>query len=197
MSKELPEMIKKLRAEKQISQQKLADMLFVDRSTVASWETGRRVPDAITLSKLADCLGTDIRLLIGTSSKDSYSANVIVVDDEKIILNGSLFTLQKAMPDINIRGFVKPSSALAYANSTRVDLAFVDIELGSVSGLDLCRELLAANPGTNVVFLTAHIDYSFDAWNTGACGFLLKPLTVEKIRELLEHLRLPFAADME
>ena len=197
MQKELPEMIKKLRAEKQISQQKLADMLFVDRSTVASWETGRRVPDAITLSKLADCLGTDIRLLIGTSSKDAFSANVIVIDDEKIILNGSLFTLQKAMPDTNIRGFIKPSAALAYANNNRVDLAFVDIELGSVNGLDLCRELLAANPGTNVVFLTAHIDYSFDAWNTGACGFLLKPLTVEKVRDLLAHLRLPFAADME
>ena len=36
--------------------------------------------------------------------------------------------------------------------------------MGKTSGLDLCRTLLAINPRTNVVYLTAHIEYSFDAW---------------------------------
>ena len=45
------------------------------------------------------------------------------------------------------------------------------------------------NPMTNVAFLTSYRDYSFDAWETGACGFLLKPLTQEAVSHQLSVLR--------
>ncbi|MBR5162984.1 MAG: response regulator, partial [Schwartzia sp.] len=63
---------------------------------------------------------------------------------------------------------------------------------GKTSGMDLCRALLALNPRTNVVFLTAHSEYAFDAWSTGASGFLLKPITPEAVQAHLENLRNPF-----
>ena len=56
---------------------------------------------------------------------------------------------------------------------------------------DLCRELLIINPQMNIIFLTAHTDYSIDAWNTGACGFLLKPIGPENIKKQLKFLRYP------
>ena len=68
----------------------------------------------------------------------------------------------------------------------------MDIELRNTNGLDLCRALLEINPRTNVVFLTAYTDYSLDAWNTGASGFMLKPITPEGVTEQLEKLRYPF-----
>ena len=46
-------------------------------------------------------------------------------------------------------------------------------------------------PHTNVVFLTAYAEYSFDAWDTGACGFLLKPLSAQSVRGQLGRLRYP------
>jgi two-component SAPR family response regulator len=95
------------------------------------------------------------------------------------------------MPDASIVGFTKPSEALEFSRNNNVALAFLDIELGKSSGLDLCRKLLDINPLTNVVFLTAYIDYSFDAWDTGACGFLMKPLTVESVQKQLTRLRHP------
>ena len=70
-------------------------------------------------------------------------------------------------------------------------LAFLDIELGRTSGLDLCRELLEIRPHTNVIYLTAYREYAFDAWKTGACGFLLKPLETETVRAQLSRLRYP------
>lgn len=191
MSLEFSEILKQLRAEKRLSQKELADLLFVDRSTVASWETGRRVPDAVMLTKIATCFGTDVRVLLGDAAKESRIPNVMLVDDEKIILNGSRSVLEKAMPNATIQCFLKPSAALAYARENCVDLAFLDIEMGSVSGMDLCRALLEINPNMNVVFLTAYKEYSFPAWNTGACGFLTKPLTAQKIQEQLSHLRFP------
>lgn len=191
MSLEFSEILKQLRTEKRISQKKLAELLYIDRSTVASWETGRRTPDTVMLTKIAACLDTDVRVLIGTAAKASRVPNVMLVDDEKIILTGSRSALEKAMPNATVQCFLKPSAALAYARENHVDLAFVDIEMGSVSGLDLCRTLLEINPSMNVVFLTAHTEYSFPAWNTGACGFLTKPLTAQKIQEQLTHLRFP------
>ena len=64
--------------------------------------------------------------------------------------------------------------------------------MGTISGLDVCRKLLEINQRTNVVYLTAYRDYSFDAWDTGACGFLLKPIKPEDVKKLLAKLRYPF-----
>ena len=89
-------------------------------------------------------------------------------------------------------GFTKPAEAIEFARHNQIALAFLDIEMGSVSGLDVCRELLSIFPRTNVIYLTAYPSYSLDAWETGACGFMLKPITPEGIREQLENLRYPF-----
>ena len=191
MGKALGEKIKHYRKEKDYSQQQLADVLGVDRSTVTSWENDRRQPDAYTLSGIADALGVSLLFLIGLKELPDKPLNVILVDDEKIILKGGLLILKEALPDANITGFNKPSEAISYARENEISIAFLDINIGNSSGLDLCRELLAINPRTNVIFLTAHMEYSFDAWSTGACGFLLKPLCVEDIKEQLEKLRYP------
>ncbi len=96
------------------------------------------------------------------------------------------------MPNAIITGFTRPSEAIEYAKTNRIALAFLDIELGKTNGLDLCRTLLEINPRTNVVYLTAYIEYAFDAWNTGASGFTLKPITAQGVRAQLKNLRYPF-----
>ena len=72
----------------------------------------------------------------------------------------------------------------------RIDLAILDIELGQASGLDLCRALLEINPSTKVVYLTAYPGYSLNAWDTDASGFIVKPLTPERIHRLLKKLHI-------
>ncbi|MBQ9438263.1 MAG: response regulator, partial [Lachnospiraceae bacterium] len=117
--------------------------------------------------------------------------------DTKIILKGGIPVLEEALPDANVCGFVRPSEAVAYAKANRIHLAFLDIELGKTSGLELCRTLLEINPCTNVVYLTAYVGYAFDAWSTGACGFMRKPLTIEGVRDQLKKLRYPiYGGDM-
>lgn len=100
--------------------------------------------------------------------------------------------MEDAMPNATVVGFTRPIEAVEYAKGNRVALAFLDIELGKMSGLDLCRTLLDINPRTNVVFLTAYAEYSLDAWSTGASGFMVKPITPKGVREQLERLRYPF-----
>lgn len=187
------ENLRRFRRAKGLSQQKLAEQIYVTRSTVARWESGTRLPDAMIISRLAQCLDTDVNTLITAALENDDIPNVIMVDDRKIFLAGALPILEEVMPNAIITGFTRPSEAIEYAKTNSVALAFLDIEMGKTNGLDLCRKLLTINPRTNVVYLTAYTEYAFDAWSTGASGFTLKPITAEGVRVQLKNLRYPFS----
>ena len=191
MSRDFGNIFRKLRIQKGLSQLQIAQILFVDRSTISSWETGRRTPDTLMISRICECLEVDMSVLLGKQSDQDDKPVVIMVDDEKIILSGNMPVLERSIPEATIVGFTRPAEAKEFARNNHVSLAFVDIELGRQSGLDLCRSLLEIDPLINVVFLTAYMDYSFDAWETGASGFLIKPLPEDAVARQLTRLRHP------
>ena len=180
------------RKQKGLSQQELADSLPVSRSSVANWEADRRLPNATIIAKIAEILDIDVAELLDSANEVNVHPVVIIVDDNKIILTGGTPIIEKALPNATVMGFIKPSQAVAYAKENRVALAFLDIELGLSNGIDLCKELLAINPRMNVVFLTAYPEYSIEAWNTEASGFMVKPISLEGVKEQLKKLRHPF-----
>ena len=184
--------LKKLRTEKGLSQRELAEQLYVTRTSVNRWECGNRLPDAEMITRLSEVLDVDVNILLNAAAQSDENPIVIIVDDNKVVINGGLPIIEEVIPNAIVTGFTKPSEAVEYAKANRVALAFLDIEMGSVSGLDVCRELIKANPRTNVIYLTAYSEYSIDAWKTGASGFMLKPITPEGILEQLSVLRYPF-----
>ena len=192
MNQTFPTTLKKLRTKKGLSQQELANKMFVARSTIARWESGSRLPDAMMIRRLAEILGVAVDFLMSAAAQSDECPNVIMVDDRKVVLTGGLPILEEALPNANITGFTNTKEAIEYAKRNNVSLAFLDIEIRNMSGLDLCKILLEINPRTNVIFLTAYSDYSLDAWGTGASGFMLKPITAEGVKEQLNNLRYPF-----
>ncbi len=186
------ETLKKIRTERGLSQTQLVKQLFVNQSTVARWESGNRLPDVAMITHISKVLDTDVSTLLLAAVRSEESPHIIIVDDEKAILTDSLTVLDEVMPDATIRGFIWPQQAIEYAKLNQIALAVLDIELGASSGLDLCQTLLDINPRTNVVYLTAFPDYALPAWESKACGFMVKPLTPEKVRGQLEKLRYPF-----
>ena len=187
------ETLRNLRTKKGLSQNQLARLMFVNNTTISKWENGIHLPDVAMITRLARVLEVDVGTLFSTASKSDESPKIIMVEDNKPILNYNLKILEEVVPNAMIVGFNKPKMAVEYAKANRIDLVILDIELGTASGLDLCRSLLEINPCTNVVYLTAYPDYALDAWDTGACGFLVKPLTSESVRRKLKMLRFPFA----
>ena len=185
--------LKKLRKGKGLSQVQLGNQMFVSNSTITRWENGSRLPDAATITRLARVLGVDTIMLLSTAAESDESPNIIIVDDNKVIISESMFVLEEVLPNAIIAGFNWPQEAIEYAKANRIDLAILDIEMGTASGLDLCRALLEINPCTNVVYLTAYPDYALNAWDTDACGFMVKPLTPEGVRKQLKKLRYPFS----
>lgn len=62
--KQLGSNLKEIRNDSDISQQVLAESLNVDRSCVSRWETGKSVPDAIEITRIADALNVPINRLL-------------------------------------------------------------------------------------------------------------------------------------
>ena len=193
MNSEFAGTIRKLREEKGLSQKQLGQKLYVNHSTVARWENASRLPDAMMILRLAQCLDVDVSKLFRLAARSEENPNVIIVDDSKIVLSDGLAVLGEVIPNATITGFIWPLEAIEYAKKNPVALAVLDIELGTASGLDLCHTLIEINPCTNIVFLTAYADYSLDAWKTEASGFMLKPMTAEGVKEQLKKLRYPFS----
>ncbi len=191
MANHFGETLCRLRVEKGLSQQQMANRLHVTRSAVANWETGHRLPNAAMITQIVRVLNADAALLLAAADESHDVPNVLLVDDSPIALEGGLPVVREALPGANVVGLASPAEAVRYFKGNQVVLALLDIKLGRANGLDLCQELLQIRPNANVAFITAYPEYSLDAWGTDACGFILKPLEVEAVRKLIPKLRHP------
>lgn len=191
MANHFGETLCRLRVEKGLSQQQMANRLHVTRSAVANWETGHRLPNAAMITQIVRVLNADASLLLAAADESHDAPNVLLVDDSPIALEGGLPVVREALPGANVVGLASPAEAVRYFKGNQVVLALLDIKLGRTNGLDLCQELLQIRPNANVAFITAYPEYSLDAWGTDACGFILKPLEVEAVRKLIPKLRYP------
>src|SRR3546814_3682249 len=61
------------------------------------------------------------------------------------------------------------------------DVAFLDIRMPGLTGLEVASAAADASPRTQVVFVTAYDQYAIDAFDNGAVDYLLKPVTREQI----------------
>jgi len=194
MSTLLADTLRKLRTEKGLTQTQLANLMYVNKATISKWESGTRVPDVPMITRLAGILAVDVGTLLAGAVRTDEFPNLVIVDDNRAVLSYNLLILKETVPDAIITGFNWPQQAIEYARTNRIDLAFLDIEMGTASGLDLCSTLIEINPCTKVIYLTAYPEYSLNAWDTDASGFLVKPLTPESIRRQLKKLHIPFSA---
>lgn len=65
--KEIGGNIKKFREEKNMSQARLASLLWIDRTSLSKYEIGMRTPDIFTLCRMADVFGVSLDVLVGRS----------------------------------------------------------------------------------------------------------------------------------
>ena len=145
MSQTFSKTLKKLRTERGLSQQALANNMFVTRPTIARWESGTRLPDAMMIKRLAEILGVDVNFLLSAAAQSDECPNVIIVDDRKVVLSGGIKVLEEVIPNATVTGFSDTEEAIEYAKKNNIALAFLDIEIRNMSGLDLCKILLDIN----------------------------------------------------
>ena len=117
---------------------------------------------------------------------------ILAVDDEKLMLERLVRCITEAVPQAEVVSFQKATECLAYAMKEQVDVAFLDIRMRMMDGMELARQIKLLQPKINIIFTTGYSDYIYDAVSEIRCsGYVLKPVTTEQIRRELDNLRHP------
>jgi two-component system LytT family response regulator len=120
----------------------------------------------------------------------SYSYKAVIVDDEEKSRQTLKGLIGRYCPEVNViaeAGSVEEAKQVLTAHSP--DLVFLDIRLPDGTGCDLLEEL----PGRNfdVIFTTAHDEYSLKAFQYAALHYLLKPVSYIQLREAIARMKPP------
>lgn len=118
--------------------------------------------------------------------------NLIAVDDERLALENLISKLRKIQPLAVIRGFQHPQVALTeIQNGFQPDVAFLDVEMYGMNGIELALRFKKAFPKINLIFVTGFSEYASEAFALRASGYITKPVSIERLQEELENLRHP------
>lgn len=113
----------------------------------------------------------------------------LAVDDEHLQLSKLVSTILEAAPNNIVYAFSSSLEAMKKAEEEHIDVAFLDIEMGAISGVQLAKRLKEINPEINIIFVTGYTEFALDAMALHASGYLTKPVTAEKIKLELDDLR--------
>lgn len=117
---------------------------------------------------------------------------VLLVDDEELQLIRLTDAVKNVLPEeTDFLRYTNPVLAWKENKETPIDIAFLDIEMPVLGGIELAKRLKRVHPQVNVIFVTAYSEYALDAYQIHASGYVTKPVNVAKIKQEVEGLRYP------
>ena len=112
---------------------------------------------------------------------------VICVDDEPLAVEYTLGQCAQ-LPEVDeAKGFTDAQSALDWLRNHPAELALLDINMPEPDGITLAARIKELYPQTAIVFLTAYKEYAFDAYAVHPAGYLLKPVSLERLASELRY----------
>jgi DNA-binding LytR/AlgR family response regulator len=116
----------------------------------------------------------------------------LIAEDEPLLREQLKRRLAEAWPELRIVAEAgNGADAVAAFDEAPCDVAFLDIRMPGMTGLDVAR---AINGRAHVVFVTAYDEYAIAAFEEGAVDYLLKPVTPERIEKVVARLEARLAA---
>ena len=120
----------------------------------------------------------------------------VIAEDEALLRAALLSALAKAWPDLEIVAECEDGgSALEAIATHQPDVAFLDIRMPGLTGLEVAAAAVSASPRTQVVFVTAYDQYAIDAFDKGAVDYLLKPIQPERLAQTVQRVQARLVAD--
>lgn len=107
----------------------------------------------------------------------------ILVDDEQPALDILNIMLEKTGQVTVIKSFLSSADALLCIKSIRPDVAFLDIEMPEITGLQLAEKILDIDSHIEIVFVTAYDKYALEAFRVNALDYILKPISLDNVKQ--------------
>jgi DNA-binding LytR/AlgR family response regulator len=118
--------------------------------------------------------------------------SALIAEDEPLLREQLKRRIGEAWPELVIAFEAQSGSeAIAAFDANPTDVAFLDIRMPGLSGLDVAR---AIGGRAHVVFVTAYDEYAIAAFEEGAVDYLLKPVTAERMAKVVARLKTRLAA---
>ena len=116
---------------------------------------------------------------------------ILCLDDEQLALQMLEMCVKKVKPDAEVLAFDDQDDLLEEAEKNGCDVAFLDIHMRGMNGVEVAKRLKQSNPKMNIIFVTGFSEYKADAMDMRASGYIMKPVTKEEVARELEELRFP------
>lgn len=114
----------------------------------------------------------------------------VVAEDESLLREALLEQLNKAWPNLEIVAACDDgASALEAIVENQPDVAFLDIRMPGLTGIEIAEAMKLSSPHTQIVFVTAYDQYAIDAFDKGAVDYLLKPVTYDRLSATVQRLQ--------
>ena len=116
--------------------------------------------------------------------------SAVIAEDEKLLREELAALLGRAWPELSIVAQCDDgASALEAIAEHKPEVAFLDIRMPGLNGMEVAAAAAQASPATQVVFVTAYDQYAIDAFQRGAVDYLLKPIAPERLAATVQRLR--------
>lgn len=114
----------------------------------------------------------------------------VVAEDEALLRQSLLDALAQVWPELEVISACDDGgSALEAIALHQPDVAFLDIRMPGLSGLEVAEAMVQASPKTQIVFVTAYNQYAIAAFEKGAVDYLLKPIANDRLLSTVKRLQ--------
>ena len=116
----------------------------------------------------------------------------IIIDDDSNLRQGLLHLLKQLAPDIEVVGQMEEvAQGVNALHQLKPDVLFLDIQLTDGTGFDILEQFQKqfGKPNFQVIFITAHEQYALKAFRFSALDYLLKPIDLDDLQQVIEKIR--------
>ncbi len=117
--------------------------------------------------------------------------NILIADDESMVRAGLRSMLEELDIGLNIIGETKNGQeTVAFVQEHHPDLVFVDIKMPVLNGLEAIAQCKQHSPYTKWIILSGYSEFHYaqEALRLGACNYLLKPVSLNDIKNCISHI---------
>jgi DNA-binding LytR/AlgR family response regulator len=116
---------------------------------------------------------------------------ILVADDEPLLRAELVEALERLWPEADVAVAQDGIEALRLGRDWMPDVAFLDIRMPGLDGLEVARVFGAR---THVVFVTAYGEHALAAFDEGAVDYVVKPIALERLARAVERVRARLAS---
>jgi DNA-binding LytR/AlgR family response regulator len=114
----------------------------------------------------------------------------LIAEDETLFRDALVALLREEWPELQLIAVCEDgAAALEAIGECTPDVAFLDIRMPGLTGLDVAAAMAEVSPATRIVFVTAYDQYAIDAFEKGAADYLLKPVARERLAATVVRLK--------